>query len=147
MADQARLELYATVVAKIAAGQPEEEVYAAHGLTEQSYAQLEREIEDELSRAMEGEPDATSFLVTYDRTLREAHSRAVQGAAPMSFADYGRAMAALTSGGDPIKALEAAKLDPARVARATQHHVAQLAKDQDLVKALEQMSRGEKKKT
>lgn len=146
MADSTRLELYAAVVADIAVGKPEEEVYAAYGLTDTTYAQLEREIEGELSRAMEAEPDASSFLVAYDRALREAHGRATQGAAPMSFADYGRAMAALTSGGDPIKALEAAKLDPAQVARATQHHVAQLAKDQELVQSFERMSRGEKKK-
>lgn len=145
MADPQRLELYATIVAEIALGTPEEEVYAAHDLDEPRFAALEREIEAELSRAMDSEPDETSFLLVYDRALRDAHRRAAREVAPMSFADYGRAVAVLTSSADPVKALEAAKLDPAKVARATQHHVAQLAKDADLVRDLEQLSRGEKK--
>ncbi len=142
-AERSRLEIYAQVVAEVAAGLPEDEVLARCGLTEATFAELERDMEDTLSAAMEGSEAApTPFLAEYDCVLREAHARVAAGQPRVSFDDFARAVAAISSGRDPVRALEAMKLETRDVARGARSHAEALAKDPALVERLERARTG-----
>jgi hypothetical protein len=145
--ERSRLELYAKVVAEIASGEPEDVAYAQNELTEPSFQALEREVEGAFSAALEAQGDAPSpFLVEYDAVMRAAHARAAARCPPVPFDDFARAIAAVTSGRDPVKALEAVGLTARDLTRGAQEHGAALAKSPELLDKLEKARSGEKKR-
>lgn len=142
----AELRAYATVLAAMTHGKPIEEATREAGLDEAEYQALERRVDDALGRAVAASGDGPHpFLIGYERELQEAQARARPAVAETSIDELARALAALGSGTDPRKALEAMGLDVAAVVRAVSHHAPTLARDPALATRFAQLAAGRKK--
>jgi hypothetical protein len=134
------LERYATILGRVSVGTPLGEVLGELGLDEVGFDALEARIERELSLALAAAGDSPApFVVRYERAIREGQVRATatQGHAVMPFERFAQALAALGSGANPVEQLEQLGVKPADLARAASAHAASLARDPELVEALE----------
>jgi hypothetical protein len=124
------LRAYARVSAEIAVSGDSARALSAVGLTSDEFEKLERAVEAEVSRALEeGGRTMPTWLVTYDRVMREEQAR-VLGPSPLGPADLARAVAALSSGEkDPTLALAKVGLRLGDVVRAAVALGPSLAKD------------------
>jgi hypothetical protein len=147
-----RLRVYARITAEIAAGTAPSHALAEAGLTAEELDALERAVEAEVSRALDaggagppGGPSLPTWLVTYERVMREEQARAL-GPSPLRPADLARAVAALASGEkDPAVALAKVGLRLPDVVRAAVALGPSLAKDPAAAAAFARVVSGPRK--
>lgn len=139
------LDVYATVVAEIAAGKSREEALGQHALTDDAFVDLERDVEEEVSRAMEhAGHDVPPFFQRYEAAMRNAQLRAL-GKNAVSLDQFARAVAAVQRPGDPVQALERLGLQPADLVRALGQWGERLSKDPELAARFEEIRTGKKR--
>jgi len=146
LVELAELRAYATVLAAMTQGRPIEVATREAGLDEAGFEALDRRIDAAVSCAVAASGDSPHpLLIAYERELQEAQTRARPAVAETSIDELAQALAALGSGTDPRKALEAMGLDVAAVVRAVSQHAATLARDPALATRLAQLAAGRKK--
>lgn len=140
-----RLEVYAAVVASIAAGRSRFEAQDEHGLDEDELDDLESAVEARLSRALDAEGDGVDpFLQRYDAAMRTAQLRA-RPAPTASVEELARAIVALERGGEPRAVLERAGLSGADLAGVVSSLGADVGRSTALVEALEAHRAGKRR--
>ncbi len=126
------LEKYAAVMAGLAVGASRESLLAREGLTEAELEVIERQVDKELSLAMEAAGDAPPpFLVAYEAVLRKAQQAALP-ACRLSLEEFARAVGAIERSTDPRHTLEKLGLAPHDISAALAHYGPRLARDREL---------------